>query len=92
LVFRACNRKERIDFNELFSVVVHHTSSRMPLALVALFDLELKQLDVKTTLLHRVLEEEIYMKEHEGFIVHGKENLVCRLKKSLDGLRQALRQ
>jgi len=61
------------------------------LASVTLFDLELEQLDVKTTFIHRELEEEIYMKQPEGFVVSGKEQLVCRLKKSLYGLKQAPR-
>ncbi|KAE8684638.1 Chitin elicitor receptor kinase 1 [Hibiscus syriacus] len=48
--------------------------------------------DVKTTFLHGDLEEEIYMRQPEGFIEAGKKNLVCRLKKSLYGLKQAPRQ
>jgi len=52
-----------------------------------LFNLELEQLDVKIALLHGELEEEIYMKQPEGFVILGKEQLVCRLKKSLYGLR-----
>ncbi|KAE8660874.1 hypothetical protein F3Y22_tig00116946pilonHSYRG00054 [Hibiscus syriacus] len=55
-------------------------------------DLEIEQLDVKTTFLHGDLEEEIYMDQSEGFKVPGKENLVCRLIKSLYGLKQAPRQ
>ena len=37
-------------------------------------------MDVKTTFLHRDLEEEIYMKQPEGFAVKGKKELVCKLK------------
>ena len=52
-------------------------------------DLEVEQLNVKTTFLHGDLEEEIYMQQPEGFEERGKEHLVCRLKKSLYGLKQA---
>ena len=44
-------------------------------------------MDVKTTFLHGDLEEEIYMKQPEVFMVKGKKELVCRLKKSLYGLK-----
>jgi len=53
------------------------------LAIVALFNLELEQLDVKTTFRHGDLEEQIYMKRPEGFVVEGKQDYVCLLKKSL---------
>jgi ATP-binding cassette subfamily B (MDR/TAP) protein 1 len=49
----------------------------------AIFDLHLEKLDVKTAFLHGELEEEIYMLQPEGFAEIGKENLVCRLNKSL---------
>nr|KYP47621.1 Retrovirus-related Pol polyprotein from transposon TNT 1-94 [Cajanus cajan] len=49
-------------------------------------------MDVKTTFLHGNLEEEIYMKQPDGFLVEGKEDYVCRLRKSLYGLKQAPRQ
>jgi len=44
-------------------------------------------MDVKTTFLHRNLEEEIYMKQPKGFVVKGKKELVCKLKKSMYGLK-----
>eukprot|EP00253_Pinus_taeda_P036082 PITA_36082 len=48
-------------------------------------------MDVKTTFLHGDLEEEIYMKQPEGFAVKGKKELVCKLKKSVYGLKQSPR-
>ena len=58
-----------VDFNDVFSPVVKHTSIRVLLSLIATKDLELKQLDVKTTFLHGDLEEQIYMRQSEGFEV-----------------------
>ena len=46
---------------------------------------------MKTTFLHEDLEEEIYMKQPEGFAVKGKKELVCKLNKSLYGLKQSAR-
>jgi hypothetical protein len=48
-------------------------------------------MDVKTMFLHGHLEEEIYMKHLEGFVVKGKKDLVCKLKRSLYGLKQSPR-
>jgi hypothetical protein len=61
------------------------------MALVAHYDLELHQMDVKTTFLNRSLEEEVYMNQLEGFSIEGKEHLACKLKKSIYGLKQASR-
>ena len=62
------------------------TSIRAILGLAAKQDLEVEQLDVKTTFLHGDLEEEIYIEQPKGFLELGKEHLMCRLKKSLYGL------
>jgi ATP-binding cassette subfamily B (MDR/TAP) protein 1 len=72
-----------VDFDEVFSPVVKMTTLRFLLGLVALEDLELLQLDVKTTFLHGDLDEEIYMEQPQGFASPGREYLVCRLRKSL---------
>ena len=74
LVAKGYAQKEGIDYNEVFSPVVKHSSIRILLALVAQYDLELVQLDVKTAFLHGDLEEEIYMTQPDGFKVAGKEN------------------
>ena len=81
----------RIDFGDIFSPVAKVTSIRLLLSVAAAFDFEIEQMDVKTTFLHGDLEEEIYMKQPEGFMVKGKKELVCRLKKSLYGLKQSPR-
>ena len=80
-----------IDFGDIFSFFAKVTSIRLLLSVAAAFDFEIEQMDVKTTFLHRDLEEEIYMKQPEGFMVKGKKELVCRLKKSLYGLKQSPR-
>ena len=88
LVAKGYVQKEGVDYNEIFSPVVKHTSIRILLAIVAIQDLDLEQLDVKTAFLHGNLEETIYMNQPEGFKQLDKENMVCKLKKSLYGLKQ----
>ena len=85
-------QKERIDFKDTCSPVVKFNSIRLLLAIVAHLDLELHQMDVKTTFLNGDLSEEIYMRQPEGFVQKGLEDKVCRLKKSIYGLKQASRQ
>ena len=63
----------------IFSPVAKLTSIRFLLSIVATFDLEVEQMDVKTLFLHGDLEEEIYMKQPKGFIVKGNNELVCKL-------------
>jgi len=92
LVAKGFSPREGIHFNEVFSPVVKHSSIRLLLAIVALFDLELEQLDVKTAFLHGDLEEQIYMNQPKDFVVEGKEDHACLLKKSLYGLKQSPRQ
>ena len=87
LVVKGFAQKEGIDFTEIRSHVVKMSSIRVILGLVATFDLECEQLDIKTTFLHGDLKDEIYMEQLDRFRERGKENLVCKLKKSLYGLK-----
>ncbi|KAH9647652.1 hypothetical protein KPL70_025267 [Citrus sinensis] len=69
-----------------------HASIRVLLAITAVHDLELDQLDVKTAFLHGRLHEEILMTQPEGYVDSEKPNHVCLLKRSLYGLKQSPRQ
>ena len=61
LVVKGFSQKKCVDFDEIFSPMVKMTSIRVIFGLVARFNLEVGQMDVKTTFLHSDLEEEIYM-------------------------------
>ena len=65
---------------------------RLVLRMVAAENLHFEQLAVKTAFLHGDLEEDLYMIQLKGFIIQKQDNLVCKLRKSLYGLKQALRQ
>ncbi|GKE00438.1 retrovirus-related pol polyprotein from transposon TNT 1-94, partial [Tanacetum coccineum] len=67
VVARGFTQRAGIDYNAVFSPVVRHTSIRVILSLTAFKDYELKQLDVKTTFLHRNLKETIYMRQPPSF-------------------------
>ena len=68
------------------------SSIQVIFGLAVRLDLELEQLDMKAAFLHGDLEEEICMDQPKGFEEDGKEHIICRLKKSLYRLKQALRQ
>ena len=59
------------------------------MALVAHFDLKLQQMDVKQIFLNRNLDEKIYMKQPKDFEKQGREQLVCKFKRSIYGFKQA---
>ena len=85
-------QREGIDYNKTFSPVSCEDSFRIIMALVAYYDLELHQMDVKTAFLNEDLEKNVYRAQPKGFVMEGKERLGCLLKKSIYGLKQASRQ
>ena len=87
LVAKGYTQKEGVDYTENFSPVSSKDSFRIIMALTAHFNLEWHQMDVKTAFLNGDLYEEVYMQQPEGFVVDGKENMVCRLQKSIYGLK-----
>jgi hypothetical protein len=81
-VAKGFTQREGIDYNETFSHVSSKDSFRIVMALVAHFDLELHQMDVKMTFLNGDLKEDVYMTQPKGSFVEGNEHLACRLDTS----------
>nr|GEV33599.1 zinc finger, CCHC-type [Tanacetum cinerariifolium] len=75
-------QKEGIDYIDTYAPVARITTIRLLLALVATHNLVIHQIDVKTTILNGDLDEEVYMKQSEGFVMPGNEYKVCKLVKS----------
>lgn len=92
LVAKGYTQKEGIDYKETFSPVSSKDSLRIIMALVAHFNLELHQMDVKTAFLNGDIDETIYMVQPENFVLGDPKNMVCKLRKSIYGLKQASRQ
>ena len=62
------------------------------MVIVAQFDLELNQMDMRTAFLNGDLYEHVYLTQPVGFEMNGKEYIVCKLKKSIYGLKQSSRK
>jgi hypothetical protein len=72
LAAKCSTQREGIDYNETFSLVSCKDSFRIIMALVAHYDLELHQMDVKTAFVNKDLEKNVYMAQPKGFIMEGK--------------------
>ena len=91
LLPKVMHKKKGIDYKETFAPVAKMTSIRTLLGLAAVEGLEVHQMDVKMAFLNGDLEEEIYMDQPEGYVSEGEESLICKLSKTLYGLKQSPR-
>ena len=90
-VAQGYSQSEGVDYQEVFSPVARYSTIRSLLAVANIYDWEIHQMDVKTAFLQEDLEEEIYMRQPDGYIDNDKPSHVCKLKKSIYGLKQAAR-
>ena len=89
LVAKGFLQKYGVDFEETFAPVAKFTSIRIILSIAAQHGLVLHRMDVKIAFLIGLLDEEIYMKQSEGYIRSKYPDHVCMLKRALYGLKQS---
>jgi hypothetical protein len=89
LVAKGFRQVQGVDYDETFSPVAMLKSIRIILAIAAYFNYEIWQMDVKITFLNGNLEEDVYMMQPEGFVDATNAEKVCKLQKSIYGLKQA---
>ena len=77
------SQKEGIDYEETFAPVARYSSIRTIISLAAEMGWRVHQMDVKTTFLNRVIEEEVYIEQPKRFDVENMDTHVCRLHRDL---------
>jgi hypothetical protein len=80
-------QREDIDYTNTFCTVSCKDALRIIMALVAHYELELHQMDVKTVFLNGNLLENVYMMQPKGFAIKGKKHMRCHLRKFIYGLK-----
>ncbi|GJR80951.1 retrotransposon protein, putative, ty1-copia subclass [Tanacetum coccineum] len=91
LVAKGFTQTYGVDYEETFSPVADIRAIRILIAIAAFYDYEIWQMDVKTAFLNGYLDEDIYMVQPEGFIDPKHPRKVCKLQRSIYGLKQASR-
>lgn len=92
LVAKGFKQIHGIDYDETFSPVAMVKSIRILLAIAAYNNYEIWQMDVKTAFLNGSLEEDVYMTQPEGFVNPKDARKICKLRRSIYGLKQASRR
>jgi hypothetical protein len=88
-VTRGFSQFEGVDYDGTFASVAIYTSIRSVISIAAEMGWKIHQMDVKTTFLNGLIQEEVYIEKPLEFEVHERESHVCRLKKTLYGMKQA---
>nr|GEU63610.1 hypothetical protein [Tanacetum cinerariifolium] len=91
LVIQSFRQKERIDYFDTYAPIARITTIRLLLALAAIHNLVIHQMDVKTTFLNGDLDEEVYMKQPEGFVMPGNEHKVFDKTKKFSSSRFSMK-
>jgi len=89
LVAKGFRQIQGVDYDKTFSPIAMLKSIRILLAIAAYYDYEIWQMDIKTTFLNGNLSEDVYMTQPEGFVDSNNAGKICKLKKSIYGLKQA---
>ncbi|GKA70959.1 retrotransposon protein, putative, ty1-copia subclass [Tanacetum coccineum] len=92
LVAKGYTQTLGINYEETFSPVADIRAIRILIAIAAFYDYAIWQMDVKIAFLNGYLSKEVYMEQPEGFFNPKYPNRVCKPKRSIYGLKQALRQ
>ncbi|GJS57920.1 retrotransposon protein, putative, ty1-copia subclass [Tanacetum coccineum] len=91
LVAKGYTQLYGVDYEETFSPVADIRAIRILISIAAFYDYEIWQMDVKTAFLNGYLDEDIYMVQPEGFVDPNHPRKVCKLQRSIYGLKQASR-
>ena len=91
LVAKGYTQKPQEDYDETYSPVIRYSSIRTLLAFAVQNGMIIHQMDVVTAFLNGTINEEIYMEQPPGYIKKGEKDLVCKLNRSIYGLKQSSR-
>jgi hypothetical protein len=88
---RGFTQTQGVDFGEMFAPITKFVFIHILLSFGVALDLEIYQMDVKSSFLNGKLNEKIYMNQPKGYEVARQGNLVCKLNKAIYDLRQTQR-